>query len=50
MLLKLSNSGGQVAHETLELHVALREADVAPRNVGAFAVRVRLGDTQRLER
>ena len=38
-------SGGQVAHEALELHVALGEPDVARGNVRALGVRVALGDT-----
>ena len=43
-----ASSGGEIAHEALELHVALGEPDVARGDVGPLRVRMRLGDAQRL--
>ena len=44
----IASSGGEIAHEALELHVALGEPDVARGDVGPLRVRMRLGDAQRL--
>ena len=48
MAIEHFSSGGQVAHEAFKLHVALREADVAGRDIGALCIRVALRDTKRL--
>ena len=45
---EIAISGGEIAHEALELHVALGEPDVARGDVGPLRVRMRLGDAQRL--
>ena len=43
-----ASSGGEIAHEALELHVPLGKPDVARGNVGPLRVGMRLGDAQRL--